>query len=305
MKIKDLIEGKPTSIKLLATNNKVKKAKTGNDYLETILFDGDDKILGRYFNYDGTPSNGSEVVVDVEGTLAVFNHQKYFKISYIQLSSNQDKTMFMPQPKVDVQNIKKRLNKLFLSVTNQKYVKIINYLLKNYDKDFFKRPAAKSNHHDYLGGLAYHTVSIMEIADMITKYYQGIDRSLLFTGIFLHDFGKIFELTDKINTEYSVQGELLGHTEICEDLVDEACLRQGISLNDNDVILLKHVILSHHGTRKCGASVEPMVIEAEILHRLDGLDATINEINKALDKTEKDEFTDKIFALNNRKFLKH
>ena len=77
-----------------------------------------------------------------------------------------------------------------------------------------------------------------------------------------------------------------------------------IDKESEDVVLLRHMVISHHGLPEYGAAKRPALLEAELLHRIDDLDASIYEITKALQETKPGEFTNPIFAQSGRKFYR-
>ncbi|MFQ9063692.1 MAG: HD domain-containing protein [Eubacterium sp.] len=167
-------------------------------------------------------------------------------------------------------------------------------------------PAALRLHHAIVGGLMYHTMSIVRMAEEICKIYPNINKDLLLSGVILHDVAKTWELETSqsgLASGYSTEGELIGHLVKGAMYVDETAKKLGIS--GEKVTLLEHMILSHHGIPDYGAAVRPMFLEAEILSTLDSLDATIYEINNALDGVEKGGFSDRQWALDNRKLYNH
>lgn len=144
------------------------------------------------------------------------------------------------------------------------------------------------------------------MAEKTCQVYPNIDRELLLSGAILHDVAKTFEMeTDKTGlcTGYTVSGELIGHLVKGAMMVDETAKKLGIT--SEKVILLEHMIISHHELPEYGAAVRPKFLEAEILATLDALDATIFEINAATSKVEPGNFTDRQWALDSRKLYNH
>ena len=142
-------------------------------------------------------------------------------------------------------------------------------------------PAARQVHHAYRSGLLEHLLKIMEVSVMLADAY-GARRDLLIAGALLHDIGKLQELTYDIATDYSVEGNLVGHIVIGVGMVrDEA---RGIPGFPPDLLLeIEHLILSHHGAKELGSPVEPMTVEAFILSAADDLDATLHQVRKHID----------------------
>jgi 3'-5' exoribonuclease len=185
---------------------------------------------------------------------------------------------------------------------NPNIQRITRHLLKKYQKPFMEFPAATKNHHDFVSGLAFHVVSMLDLAKSICQLYPSLDKDLLYAGIILHDLGKVMELSGAIASSYTVEGNLLGHISIMVNEIGKAADELGIK--GEEVIVLQHLVLSHHGKAEWGSPKPPLIKEAEILHYIDNLDAKMNMMDRALQKVKPGEFTEKIFALDNRSFYK-
>mgnify|MGYP000211188465 FL=1 len=127
---------------------------------------------------------------------------------------------------------------------------------------------------------------------------------MLYTGAMLHDLGKTIELSGPIATQYTVMGNLIGHISLLDGEIVQACDELGLDPEAPKVILLRHMILSHHGLLEYGSPARPQLLEAEILHQLDELDASIMTIQTALRQTAPGEYTDRLFSLDNRRFYR-
>jgi 3'-5' exoribonuclease len=150
----------------------------------------------------------------------------------------------------------------------------------------FKRaPAAKSMHHAYLGGLLEHTVGVAGLALRIGEHYPELDRDLLLAGAILHDLGKVREFVYDLVIDYSHEGRLLGHMVQGVEIVEEK-LRSLKTFPAEDALLLKHLILSHHGEAEFGAVKLPMTREAVALHCADDLDAKMNSLTRILGESK-------------------
>ncbi|MEA3416009.1 MAG: HD domain-containing protein [Thermodesulfobacteriota bacterium] len=164
------------------------------------------------------------------------------------------------------------------------------------DEDFVRKfktaPAAKKMHHAYLGGLLEHTLSMTILANKIanhySEYYTGIDRDLLLTGAVLHDIGKTIEFDYKFNIDYSVQGRLLNHIVIGVEMLDEK-IRKIKDFPEEQAILLKHMIVSHHGVREFGSPEPPKTIEAVLLNYIDEIDSKVNCIREFIASSDPNE----------------
>ena len=148
---------------------------------------------------------------------------------------------------------------------------------------YSRAPAAKAMHHVYLGGLLEHSLAVASLADDICQRYPGLNRDLLVAGALLHDVGKISELRYARSFEYTDVGKLLGHIVIGVELIEEK-LRTLPSFPMELAILLKHLLLSHHGQYEFGSPKRPKTLEAVILNFIDDLDSKINGVRTHLDK---------------------
>ena len=147
-------------------------------------------------------------------------------------------------------------------------------------------PAAQAVHHAYRGGLLEHVLKIIESVTFLAGSY-GANRDLLVAGAILHDIGKLEELSYGVTTEYSVEGNLVGHITIGAQLVREV----GRAIPDypqDELVQLEHLVLSHHGAKALGSPVEPMTVEAFILAAADDLDARLHQVRKHLEADDSD-----------------
>src|SRR5689334_490492 len=138
-------------------------------------------------------------------------------------------------------------------------------------------PAAKTLHHAYIGGLLEHVVSLFRSCDLLSRNYPQIDRDLLLAGVFLHDIGKIYELSYNRSFSYTTRGQLLGHMIIELEMLQEK-VAQVPGFPPELKILLEHLIISHHGEYEFGSPKLPMFPEALMLHYLDDLDSKMESM---------------------------
>lgn len=147
-------------------------------------------------------------------------------------------------------------------------------------------PAGVKNHHAYRGGLLEHILSLMEVSNLIAPRYPALDGDLLLMGAFLHDAGKIRELTYDRELGYSDEGQLIGHlvigVEMLEEKIGQAEKRTGQPFPMDLRLRLKHMIVSHHGEYEFGSPKLPMTLESLALHYLDNLDAKMHAIGQLI-----------------------
>jgi 3'-5' exoribonuclease len=151
---------------------------------------------------------------------------------------------------------------------------------------FARAPAGVKHHHAYHGGLLEHVVNLMEVVSRVAPCYPQIDRDLLLTGAFLHDVGKIEELSYDREFAYTNEGQLIGHlvmaVGILEEKVREAEKLSGDPIPEDTVLRLKHMIVSHHGEYDFGSPKLPMTLEAVALYFPDNLDAKVFAFHQQL-----------------------
>ena len=201
-------------------------------------------------------------------------------------------------------DVKEYLEQMMFRIENAVWQRVVRALYRKYDKEFFTYPAAKTNHHAFESGLAYHTATMVRLADSIGDVYPQLNKSLLYAGIMLHDLAKVIELTGPDNTEYTVRGNLIGHIALIDEEITKVLTELNIDDTKEDVIILRHVVLSHHGLLEYGSPVRPRVMEAEIIHMIDNIDAEMMMMTTALSRVDEGEMKNRIFAMDNRSFYK-
>ncbi len=144
---------------------------------------------------------------------------------------------------------------------------------------FKAAPAAKKMHHAYIGGLLEHTLSMAILVDKIAGHYTGVDRDLLLSGAILHDIGKIREFEFSSHIDYTSQGRLLSHIVIGIQLIDEK-INLIKDFPEEQAVLLKHLVVSHHGVREFGSPEPPKTIEAVLLNHIDEIDSKVKGIRE-------------------------
>jgi len=170
----------------------------------------------------------------------------------------------------------------------------IKRLLKSFfdDEEFLKQfaisSAAQTRHHNYLGGLLEHVLSLIDISKNIVKLHPKLNLDLLIAGCILHDIGKIKEYEMGLSIGYSTEGKLFGHISIGQQMVAEKIK----SLEPFPEIIAQkiiHMILSHHGQFEWGSPVKPAFPEAIALHYIDQVDAKIKGVFQVLEKIDAEE----------------
>ncbi len=211
---------------------------------------------------------------------------------------------FKEKPPINVDNVREYMEQMLFKIENATWQRVVRALYRKYNKEFFTYPAAKTNHHAFESGLAYHTATMVRLADSIGDIYLELNKSLMFAGIMLHDLAKVIELSGPDNTEYTIRGNLIGHISLIDEELTKILAELNIDDTKEEVTVLRHVILSHHGQLEYGSSVRPRIMEAEIIHMIDNIDANMMMMTTALNRVNEGEMTNRIFAMDNRSFYK-
>ena len=277
----------------------------GKDYMTLYLQDKSGDIEAKLWTVtkDDMKILKPEIIVWVKGDVINYRGRKQMKVNQFRLATAEDgvKTQdFVDGAPLSPNEIQDELSHFILEIENAHLQRITSHLLKKYQDKFFTYPAASSHHHNFAGGLSYHVLTMLKIAKSLCDIYPLLNRSLLYSAIILHDIGKVRELSGPVATTYTVEGNLLGHISIASDEVAEAAKELGI--DSEEVMLLRHMILAHHGKMEFGSPKLPHLKEAEILFFIDNIDAKMNMFDKAFKKTEKGQFTERIFGMDNRQF---
>jgi 3'-5' exoribonuclease len=282
-------------------------ASNGKPFLTLILQDQSGEIEAKLWDVSESEENiySPESIVKVMGDIQNYRGRMQLKLRQIRAAGPADSVKladFLETAPLDKEEMMSKLTQYIFEMKNPNIQRITRHLLKKHQQAFLDYPAATRNHHEFVSGLAYHVVSMLDLAKAISSLYPSLDKDLLFAGVILHDLGKVHELSGPVAASYTVEGNLLGHISIMVNEIGKAAEELGIS--GEEVIVLQHMVLSHHGKAEWGSPKPPLIKEAEILHYIDNLDAKMNMLDRALSRVKPGEFTERNFALDNRSFYK-
>ena len=201
-----------------------------------------------------------------------------------------DSADFLPQTPRDIEGMFDRLSRITDSIKTEYLKRLVEAFWKDeaFVRKFKTAPAAKKMHHAYIGGLLEHTLSMASLADKIAGHYSGVDRDLLIVGAIFHDIGKIDEFEYRFKIDYSDKGRLLNHIVIGLKMVDEK-LSEIEQFPEDQALMLKHMIVSHHGAREFGSPEPPKIIEAVLLNYIDEIDSKVNGIRDFMASEDADD----------------
>jgi 3'-5' exoribonuclease len=276
----------------LAKMKRLAITKKGDPFLSLSLADRTGDIEARMWDraeeYSSIFVEGD--ILDVEGHAGSFRDQVQVTLSSLRVAEERvDPTLFLEATSRDVNKMMTALKQMAKEIRNPYLKELIGRFFadRQFVAQFRKAPAAKGFHHSYIGGLLEHTLSVCEMIRSVAEHYPELDRDLLWTGGFLHDIGKTRELKFDITIDYTDEGRLLGHLALGVAMIDE--MLSGMKDFPQDLsMLLKHLILSHHGEYEFGSPKRPKFLEAFALHLIDDLDAKVNGLGRFMERDQQE-----------------
>jgi len=292
--VNELTDGTQFDEVFVASQKQLRPNRQGNLYLQLRLADKTGSLTAMLWNakqddYDKF-SNGD--YVRVQGSSQVYNGVIQVIAKSISVVDREEINE-LDFVTVSAQKINQLVDQATTWLRQMHNPHLVNlaeaYLI---DEAFMGKlkaaPAGIKNHHAYSGGLLQHVVDLMELARFVGQKYAELDADLLLMGAFLHDLGKVDELTYQPDLGYSDAGQLLGHlvmgVEMLNEKISEAETLSAESFPEPLAVRLKHLIVSHHGEPDKGSPVLPMMLEGVALHLLDNLDAKISAIKQLIDE---------------------
>ena len=286
-----------------------KSAKNGTFYLDMVLADKDGELVAKLWDFKGDILPEVNSVMKFLGTLQQYNGNDQFIIQKMRPTMESDNINMSDYVKSADYTGNSMLDEV-ISIVNgfndAELKSVVLSMLEDNKEQLLFFPAAEKLHHAVTGGLLYHTLSIIRLAECVCGIYPCIDRELLLSGAILHDIAKIREYTVNsagIVDGHTVEGMLLGHLVMGAEDVGRKCDELNISANTK--YLLQHMLISHHGKLEFGAAVRPAFIEAEVLSQLDVFDANMYEMADAVKDVKSGDFTGRLWMLDNRRLYNH
>ncbi len=247
--------------------------KTG--MLEAKVWDIN-KSIGDFEVFDYIEVEGSVIVYQEEYQL---NVQKITKVDPDEI----DQSDYIPATLKDIDVLVEDLNTLISSVKNVYIRGLLDSFFQDeaFMKEFRTHSAAKSVHHGYLGGLLEHTVTVAKIGASLCEHYPIANKELVIAGCLLHDIGKLHELSGFPENDYTDMGNMMGHIPMGVEMIHDH-IREIENFPAELGLLIKHIILSHHGEYEYGSPKRPKTIEAMIVHTADNTDSRIKIVEEVL-----------------------
>jgi 3'-5' exoribonuclease len=284
--VEQLADGDTVDDVFLVVDKQLRANRNGNLYIQLDLGDRSGTINARMWNA-GEPLYKS---FDPGDFLVVKGKVQLFQGSLQLIANSLEKhdanrvelTDFLPHTKQDISKLLERLKAAVRKVADPHLRALAEaYFIDDaFMRAFARCPAGVKVHHAYVGGLLEHVVTMMDVADRVLPLYPEVNRDLVVMGVFLHDSGKVRELSFARTFSYTDEGQLLGHLTLGIEMLDEKARGvpdlTGEPFPPELLLRLKHLILSHHGQAEFGSPKIPMTPEAVALHAIDLMDSRIH-----------------------------
>jgi 3'-5' exoribonuclease len=311
--VKDLRKDQEITDFFMAKTLAIKVGANGKQYLDILLADKTGEISGKKWDvsdaeYPVLKAIGEKSIVKIKAVVTEWAGQLQLRVQRIRaaaLDDGQHMEDFVKAAPEVPEDMFGYIYETAGSMKDQDLKKLCIKLLTDNREKLMYYPAAQKNHHAELAGLLYHMKRMLMTGERICEVYTNLNRDLLCAGVIIHDIEKLNEIMadpDGIATGYSFEGQLLGHIIQGVKTIDRLTLELGFPREK--AIMLEHMILSHHYEPEFGSPKKPLFPEAEALHYLDVLDARMFDMQDALVSTLPGTFSERVWALDNRKLYK-
>lgn len=287
------------------------RVSSGNKlYLDIQLMDSTGEINAKYWEAQDSDVQlyAAGIIVKLRGVVQLFQNKLQLRISKLRPAVETDDVRtesFVASAPWDAAWMLEQIEGFVESMATEDLKRLCQAFITSYRDRLLYYPAAKSNHHAIRSGLLYHILRMLQAGERLLTVYTNLNRDLLLTGILLHDLAKIDEMDagelGMVKT-YTRPGQLLGHLIQGITLVDRLGKELGIA--EEWLLLVEHMILTHHYEPEFGSPKKPMIPEGELLHYLDMIDARMYDMENALGGIPAGEFSEPVWALDKRRLYK-
>lgn len=289
-KISSFEEGASIQGFFLCVEKHLRHTRTGDLYIDLVLRDNTGTVYGKIWDkvseLNDKFSSGDPVVV--KGNVELFQERHQLVIVKISKASVQyygrygyDPALIVPTSPHDPKKMWKEVVAIIGKIKNPYLKKIVFSIYRHHKEKICIHPASVIMHHNYRSGFLEHVLSMAKVANQLSGLYN-VDRDLVMTGVLLHDIGKLEEISEDMEAEYTDAGNFIGHIVIGRDMVKTAA--KNIKNFPKELLQqLEHIILSHQGRYEWHSPKQPVFLEALLVHMIDNLDAKMNLMKQAID----------------------
>ena len=291
--INELREGEMISEVYLCKNKVVAKTKAGKNYYSMQLQDKTGIIDAKVWELNNGIAHFEAMnYIRVEAQVTSFNGTLQLNVKRVRVADEGefDPADYMPCSGKDIDGMYKSLTDIISGISNTYLRTLLNSFFvedKEFIAKFKQHSAAKSIHHGFIGGLLEHTLAVAKLCVYMGDNYPAINKDLLVTAAIFHDIGKVDELSNFPENDYTDQGQLIGHIVMGAMMVsDRIKTIAGFPVTLGNELV--HCILAHHGELEYGSPKKPSLIEAMALAHADNMDAKIQTFTEILEDNKED-----------------
>ncbi|MBP3636380.1 MAG: HD domain-containing protein [Clostridia bacterium] len=288
---------------LLVRSSDQRTGSNGSRYLDMNLTDRTGEINCKVWDGNVAPPPAG-TVIKVRGLVQEYNGRLQLRVERLRASTPEDQvdlSLLVPCAPEAPDKMRSEIEDTIDRFKSEDLRKIVREMIRLAGDKLEWFPAAQRLHHAERSGLLHHTTGMLRTAEHIIEAYPWLNGDLLRAGVILHDLSKIAEMkSDELGnvTDYTRDGLLIGH--LVRGVATLAQAAKNVGVEGEMVVLLEHMIISHHGEAEFGSPRKPMFPEAEVLHWIDLLDARMNEMQGIMDRTPAGAFSEKIWSLDRR-----
>lgn len=284
--IKDLHEGETIRNIYLCRGKRSAETRNGKPYDNLILQDKTGNLDGKVWdpNSQGIADYEEKDFIEVYGEVINYNNSLQLNIKQLRRASEgeYDPADYMPVSEKSIDGMYQELLSFIRGISNEFLRQAVEYYFvedEAFVKAFKAHSAAKTVHHGFSGGLLEHTLSVVRLCDYLAGAYEILNRDLLIASAVCHDIGKVRELSDFPDNDYTDEGQLIGHIVIGSEMLNDA-IRSIPGFPDILANEWKHCILAHHGELEFGSPKKPALAEALALNLADNTDAKLQTLKE-------------------------
>lgn len=308
--IQEFAEGDRIQNFFIIKTLEIKINRNNKEYMDLTLGDRTGEVNAKLWDLNNIDENlyRENMLIKVRGRIVQWQAQLQLNIERIRPVEDSDGVSiedFIQSAPYDPQWMYNELLKYLEKIQHTEIYLIVQTILERKKEKLQYFPAAKSNHHSIRGGLLYHILTMLRAGEKMLEVYPHLNHNLLYAGILLHDIAKIDEMDANelgIVNDYRVEGKLLGH--IIQGIKEIEQVGRDLGADPEVLMLLEHMVLTHHYEPEFGSPKKPLIPEAELLHYLDTIDARLYDIRTALSNTEEGNFSERVWSMDNRRLYR-
>ncbi len=307
--IRDLVQGEVINGIYILRKKELKEASNKKLFLDLVFMDSTGEINAKYWDIE--EALFTEITLNklyyINAKVDSWKDNLQLNINRMRLADQEDQEKisdFVRSAPIEPDTMLNEIYSYLDKIQNDEIRNLVKKMLKDKKEKLMYYPAARALHHSIRSGLLYHLLRMLRLSEKIKEVYTGINEDLLFAGVLIHDLAKIGELdSDTLGfSEYSREGQLLGHISMGISDIDNTGRELGTS--SEIILILQHMVASHHYEPEYGSPKKPMFLEAELLHHIDMIDARVYDFEDALKNVEKGNFSEPVWSLDKRRLYK-